>query len=387
MLVQQKEINDFIKKKENDIFDLLKQIVNTDSYSRDKEGVNRVAAILKQKLDEAGIPYVTREQEEYGDHIIATLKGTHPGKVLLMGHMDTVHRPGTVKDRPYTEKGNFAYGPGISDMKAGLVSILYAAAALKNSGLDLPDIEILYTPDEEIGSPTSRAVIEERARDAMAVFNLESGRADGSVVTARKGSAHLSFEIEGKASHSGLFIEEGISANDELALKMVELRKLMDMERGITVNVGTINGGINTNVVSPHASATLHVGFWTIEDYEETEEKIKQIINSSYISETKAKLHGGISFQPMEKHEGVAAMYDLVKMAGEGVGIDVTEEATKGAADAGFPASLGIPTICGMGPVGGKWHSKDEYMEIDSYIPRIQLLANSIVLAAERFSE
>ncbi|RST77389.1 M20 family peptidase [Siminovitchia acidinfaciens] len=387
MLVQQKSINDFIEQNENEIFNLLKKIVNTDSYSRDREGVNRVAALLKQGLDEFSIPYVTREQEQFGDHIIATLKGTRPGKILLMGHMDTVHTPGTVKDRPYTENGNIAFGPGLSDMKAGLVSILYAAGAVKNASLDLPDIEILYTPDEEIGSPTSRAIIEERAKDAMAVFNLESGRADGSVVTARKGSAHLSFEIEGKASHSGLFIEEGISANDELACKMVELRKLMDMERGITINVGTISGGVNTNVVSPHASATLHVGFWRIEDYKETEEKIKKIIDTSYIKGTKATLSGSISFQPMEKHEGVAAMYDLVKKAGESLGIEVTEEATKGAADAGFPAALGIPTICGMGPVGGKWHSKDEYMEIDSYIPRIQLLANSIVLAADHFSD
>ncbi|MFD1708768.1 M20 family metallopeptidase [Siminovitchia sediminis] len=387
MLVEQKSINGFIKERKHEIFHMLKQMVNTDSYSRDKEGVNRVASILKKGLDQFGIPYVSRDQNDFGDHVIAAIQGRRPGKILLMGHMDTVHLPGTVKTRPYTEKGNLAYGPGVSDMKAGLVSMLYAAAALKHADVDLPDIEILYTPDEEIGSLTSKAVIQERAKDAMAVFNLESARADGSVVTARKGSAHLQFEIEGKAAHSGLFIEEGISANDELAYKIVELRKLMDFDKGITINVGTVSGGINTNVVSPQASATLHVGFWSLEDYREAEERIKKIIETSYIEGTKAKLSGGVSFLPMEKHEGVAAMFELVKKAGEELGIDVTEERTKGAADAGVPASLGIPTICGMGPVGGKWHSEDEYMEIDSLIPRIQLLANSIVLAADRFSK
>jgi glutamate carboxypeptidase len=380
-------IKEFIARHHNEIFERLKIMVNIDSYSHDREGVNRIGTKMKEFLDGFGIPHVTRPQDKYGDHIIATLKGNKPGKILLMGHMDTVFPPGEVLKRPFTEDDTYVYGPGVSDMQAGLISILYATAAIKQSGIDMCDMEILFTPDEEIGSPSSRSIIEERAKDAMAVFNLEPGRPDGSVVTSRKGSAHLKFHIQGKAAHSGLFIEQGISAIEELGYKIVELRKLMDLERGITINVGLVSGGVNTNVVAPEATGTIHFGFWTVKDYEETMERIRNIIHTSYVAGTKNTLSGSLSFLPMERHEGVDQMFEMVKAVAATLNIELTELAAKGASDAGFTASLGKPTICGMGPVGGKWHNLDEYMIKDTCIPRIQLLAISIVAAFHRFSK
>ncbi|OKL37870.1 M20 family metallopeptidase [Domibacillus mangrovi] len=376
-----KNINEYLENKEGDAYSLLKEIVNIDSFSYDKEGVNQVGAVIMEELAAKGVPYEVLNNEEYGNHIIAFIKGQKKGKILLMGHMDTPHPPGTTAERPFSVEGNHLKGPGVSDMKAGLVTMINAAVALREfANGEMCDIELLFTPDEEIGSPISRDVIKERSKNALAVFNLEAGRPDGSVVTARKGSAHMKIEIEGKAAHSGAFIEDGISANDELALKMIKIKQLMDVEKGITVNIGKVEGGISNNVVSPHASATIHSGFWTEEDFNELYRGIESIVSTSYIEGTKSKLSGGISMLPMEKHEGVSRIYKIVQTAAKELNLPITEQRTKGAADAGFAASLGIPTICGMGPVGGKWHAVDEYLEQDTFLPRMKLLANSILL-------
>ncbi|KAB7707088.1 M20/M25/M40 family metallo-hydrolase [Bacillus aerolatus] len=375
------KINNYLDSQKENALRFLEEIVNIDSFSYDKDGVNRVGAVIRKRLEDSGIPYEIRENGEFGDHIIAVIKGKKQGKILLMGHQDTPHPPGTTLQRPFKIEGNLLRGPGVSDMKAGLVSMINAAIALQEFAYEeMCDIELLFTPEEEIGSPISRNVIAERAKDALAVFNLEAARPDGSIVTSRKGSAHMKIEIEGRAAHAGAFIEDGISANDELALKMVKIKQLMDDKKGTTVNFGKIEGGISNNMVSPYAVATIHSAFWSEEDFNELYDQIKEIVATPYIPGTKSKLTGGIGIQPMEKHEGVSKMYNVVQKAAEVLNLTITEQRTKGAADAGFTASLGVPTICGMGPVGGNWHAVDEYMELDTFIPRMKLLANSILL-------
>ncbi|WP_432357058.1 M20 family metallopeptidase [Sporosarcina sp. UB5] len=374
------KISRYIKERQPSAIGFLEQLVNTDSSALDKQSVDDVGQLIRQRLDGDGIPFEIKRHENYGDTIIATVTGKRPGKILLMGHMDTAFPVGTANERPFVIDDNVLRGPGVSDMKSGLVTMMEAAATLKELAKeDICEIELLFTSDEEIGSPNSRSIIEERAANALAVFNLEPGRPDGSVVTARKGSAHLRIDVEGKAAHSGAFIENGISANDELARKMIEIKKLMDIEKGITVNFGKIQGGIGNNVVSPSASATIHLAFWTIDQYEQTVEKIRKIVDHSYIEGSKSTLSGGIGMLPMEKHSGVEKLFRVVQRAGTELGIPVTEQRTKGAADAGFTASLGIPTICGIGPVGGNWHGIDEYMELDSFESRTLLLVHSII--------
>ncbi|MEK4426880.1 M20 family metallopeptidase [Solibacillus sp. FSL K6-1523] len=376
-----KEIARFIEEREVEAKEYLKRMVNTDCYSYDKEGVNQIGMILQEFLKKYDIPFVTRENKDFGNHIIATIKGGKPGKIVLMGHQDTVFPKDTVSERPYFEDGKFAYGPGVSDMKGSLVSMIIAAAAVKEyAGAHMCDIELVFTPDEEIGSPISKSVIQERTRDALGVFNMEAARPDGSVVTARKGSAHMRFDIEGKASHSGVAIEDGISAIDELAHKVLKIKSLMDNEKGVTVNIGTVTGGTANNTVAPNATGTVHVGFWRLKDYEELTGKVQEIVDESYVEGTHATLTLGAGILPMERTENVQKIYDVVKDAANFLNLPITETETKGAADAGFAASLGVPTICGMGPVGGKWHSKDEYLVLDTLIPRMQLLAISMVL-------
>ncbi|MFC3767488.1 M20 family metallopeptidase [Paenibacillus sp. GCM10012303] len=382
-----KAIESFLDTRHKEMIHLLEHIVNIDSFTHDREGVNRVGKALTDCLSRFDIACHSKKNEKYGDHIVAYRKGSKPGKILLMGHMDTPHPPGTVQKRPFTEDGIYAYGPGVADMKSGLVSMIYAVAALQQSGVETSDIEILLTPDEEIGSPVSRAIIEEKAKDASAVFNLEAGRPNGAVVTGRNGSAHFAFEIAGKAAHSGLCIEEGVSAIEELGYKIIELKKLSAPEKDISVNVGVVKGGIHTNVVAPQASGTIHVGFGSLEAYNTTLSQITTIINNSYVPGTVSKLTGNIGMLPMEKTGGVSKMYEIVKQAAELLDIPLSEMRTRGAADAGFPASLGIPTICGMGPVGGKYHSVDEYMVLESFLPRIKMLALSIAISSGRIGE
>ncbi|KGR77606.1 M20 family metallopeptidase [Ureibacillus manganicus] len=376
-----KKVYNDIENKYEDSLNLLEIIVNIDSPTVNKEGVNLVGHEIRRKLESENIDYEILENENYGNHIIATIKGKKKGKILLMGHKDTALPDGTAKNRPFKITENHIAGPGVSDMKSGLVTMIQAASSLKNLAADeICDIQLLFTPDEELGSPISKSVITELAKDASCVFNLEPGRPDGSIVTARKGSAHLRIDIEGKAAHSGAFIENGISANDELAQKMIHIKKLMNIEDGITINFGKLNGGIGNNVVSPCAYTSIHLAFWKLEDYKKTYKEIEGIVNTSYIEGTKSKLSGDIGMLPMEKNEGVLKLLEIVKNAANYLDINITEQTTKGAADVGFTAALGIPSICGMGPIGGNWHAENEYMELNSLIPRTKLLASSILL-------
>lgn len=364
---------------------LLQAVVNTDSYSRDPEGVNRVHALLIPHLERLGFHVEVRDQTGFGSHVIARLPGPRPGYVLMLGHVDTPHPPGTASRRPFTVRNGRGWGPGVSDMKGGVVAMVAAMQALLESGWDeRPTVEILLTPDEEIGSPSSRALIEERARKATAVFNLESGRPDGSVVIARRGSAHLEIHIQGRAAHAGVNLQDGISAVEELAHKIIALHRLTNLDEGVTVNVGVVQGGTNTNVVAAEAMARVHGSFPTVTHGEALLAAIRRIVEEPYVTGTKATLSGGITFLPLEPDEGVQALFAIAQEAARDMGFELKGTYTLGAADAGFAQAAGAPVLCGMGPVGGGWHGEDEYLELDTYPRRIELLARCLVLAPDR---
>ncbi|MFZ5631662.1 MAG: M20 family metallopeptidase [Bacillota bacterium] len=378
-----KKISDFVDGKTKEMLLFLEEIINTDSHSLDRAGVNRVGQSLAEKFREIGYDLEIRPQRDLGDHIFArNKKGAAGKKILLLGHRDTVFLPGTTSDFRFRIDGDRAYGPAVSDMKGGLVVMIYALWAIKQLGLNEPEIETLITPDEEIGSPSSRKVIEEAARNAMAVFSLEAGRPDGSVVTGRKGSGHLEIMVTGKAAHSGVAFEKGISAIEELARKITALHRLTDLDRGMTVNVGVIWGGTNTNTVAGMAGAKVHFCFNSVEDGETLLTRIKEIALKPDLEGTTGTLSGGITFLPMTKTPGNAKLFEIVQEAGKMYGVNIHESFTKGAADAGFTSAMGVPTICGMGPVGGHWHTTEEYMEVPSLAARTKILALSVLMAA-----
>ena len=361
---------------------LLQQLVDIDSNSYDKAGVDAVGDLLAAQLQADGIGVERIAVEGFGDVLLAELPGG-PGKpVLLLGHRDTVFPKGTTTTRGYTRDEKLAYGPGVADMKGGLVLNCFALKALKRAGpLPFP-VQILYTGDEEIGSGSARVHIERHARAARAVLNPEPGRASGNVVSARKGGATLVIEVSGRAAHSGVNHADGASAIEALAHKVIKLHALTDYAAGITTNVWLMSGGTSSNTVAPTATARLDVRFIELRQWDDILTAIQAIVGTEELPGTSARLLEATTFLPMEAQHSTDLLQRYQSVAAE-LGFSVEGEFTGGCADSGFTASLGIPTLCGLGPVGGKVHTDREYLELDTLVPRGQALVATIVGLAE----
>jgi len=299
---------------------------------------------------------------------------------LLMGHRDTVFPKGEVARRPFTIEGTRAHGPGVADMKGGLVINAFVAAGFHKFGSAPCPIKVLMTADEEIGSPSSRPVIEREGRAARAVYNSEPGRPSGNVTTGRKGGVFMRFEIAGKAAHSGNNFGDGISAIGELAHKIVQIHALTDMAKGITLNVGLIAGGQSVNTTAPHAEGQIDMRYIDPADRARTLASIEKIIATSTVPGTTAKLHIHGEFLPLVQSDKSKIMFDAYRAAAKDAGLpNLDGEFAGGCADSGFTASVGTPTICGVGPVGGNAHTALEYLELNSIVPRAQALALAIL--------
>lgn len=365
----------------------LEQLVNTDGGSYDKAGVDAVGARIKEFCESHGLTVETVKGERHGDCLRAILphegtaptRGNHAANIVLMGHRDTVFPKGEPTRRPFTIQGGRAYGPGVSDMKSGLVMNMFVLAAFAKFGGAPGPMVGLFTGDEEIGSPEGRAVIEEEARGARVVFNSEPGRPSGNVVTGRKGGVFMVFDIEGKASHSGGNFQAGISAIGELAHKILAIHALTDLERGITLNVGLVQGGQSVNTVAPSAQGQIDLRYVKPEDRDEVMAKIHDIIGRSFVPGTKAKLAIKGEFNALTQDEAAKKLFGLYQSAAADAGLKVAGEFSGGCADSGFTAQQGAPTICAVGPVGGLAHSPEEYLEISSFVPRAQALARSVL--------
>jgi glutamate carboxypeptidase len=305
--------------------------------------------------------------------------GNQRRNIVLMGHRDTVFPKGEPERRPFTIQGNRAYGPGVADMKAGLVMNMFVLAAFRQFGGAPGPLVGLFTGDEEIGSPEGRPVIEAEARGARVVFNSEPGRPDNGVVTGRKGGVFMAFDIEGKAAHSGGNFEEGISAIGELAAKITAIHALTDLKRGITLNVGLVQGGQSVNTVAPHAQGQIDLRYVEPADRDEIVARIEQIIAKSFVPGTRAKLTIRGEFLPLTQSPSSARVYELYARSAKESGFVAEARFSGGCADSGFTAAMGAPTICAVGPVGGKAHSPEEYLELDSLVPRALALARAIL--------
>jgi glutamate carboxypeptidase len=298
--------------------------------------------------------------------------------ILLMGHRDTVFPKQEASRRPFRIDNGRAYGPGVADMKAGVVMNAFVLAAFQKFGGAPAPLVGLFTGDEEIGSPSSRSLIESEARRARAVFNSEPGRPSGAVVTGRKGGVFMRFEVTGKAAHSGANYAQGISAIVEIAHKIIALHALTDLARGTTVNVGLISGGQTVNTVAPWAKGEIDLRFITPADREAAMAKIETIIGTSYVPGTSAKMEIAGEFLPLVQTPDAKRLFDLYTGCAGEVGLNVGGEFTGGCADSGFAANVGAPTLCATGPIGGSAHTPDEYLEVDSIVPRAQALALAV---------
>lgn len=363
---------------------LLEEIVNIDSGSYDKSGVDAVGARLAAFLTGHGIPVTTISNDGYGDALKATVVGGGGGNrpVVLMGHRDTVFPKGEAARRPFRIEGGRAYGPGVADMKAGLVMNAFLLAAHHRAGGAPVPLVGLFTSDEEIGSPACRAIIEETARGARAVLNAEPGRPSGNVVTGRKGGVFMRLVVHGRAAHSGGNYAEGISAIGELAHKTIALHAITDLACGTTVNVGLVSGGQSVNTVAPLAACEIDLRYVNPTEREAAMAQITRIAEQATVPGTCAELTITGEFLPLVQDEGSRALFEAYTEASARYGVRVSGEFTGGCADSGFTASVGCPTLCAVGPVGGKAHSQEEYLEVDSLVPRALAAAATIEATA-----
>ena len=365
---------------------MLARLVDIDSGSHHKSGVDRVGQAICDFLDDHNIPYDVTAHTTFGNAIRATVNGGEGRPVLLMGHRDTVFPDGEARRRPFRVEGRRAYGPGVADMKAGLVMNSFVAAALHECGGAPAPLVVLYTADEEIGSPSSRPLIEAQARNARVVLNAEPGRPNGAIVTGRKAGIFMRFEVQGKAAHSGANFEQGASAIAEIAHKIVALHALTDLAKGITVNVGIVAGGQTVNTVAPTAHGEIDLRYIAAADREAMTSKVEAIMDRATVPGTSARFVVYGEFLPLLETAESKRLFDLYAECGQSVGLTVSREFTGGCSDAGFAASTGAPTICGVGPIGARAHSPDEYLELDSMLPRSQALALTVVRSAAQFA-
>ncbi|HET9578734.1 MAG TPA: M20 family metallopeptidase [Burkholderiaceae bacterium] len=372
----------WLKAHEGEMLRLLEEVVNIDSGSSNKAGVDRVGAVFRAHLERAGIATQLFPLEKHGNCVSAKV----PGKggalaphVLLLGHMDTVFPEGTAARRPYRADNGVAYGPGVADMKAGLVMNTFVAQAFAEIGGNQAPIHVFYTGDEEIASPSSKELTMKMAQGAATVLNAEPGRPSGNVIVRRKGAMFIDFEVEGVAAHSGGNHEKGASAIEALARKIVKLHALTDYATGVTTNVGTVRGGVTVNMVAPHATAQLDVRFPIEVDRDLLHRRIREIVEEEFPARTHGRITNEERFLPLfETDASRALLADYTRAASE-AGFTVTGEFTGGCADSGFTASVGAPTLCATGPVGGEAHTPHEYCRIDTLVPRAQAVALTIL--------
>jgi len=365
---------------------VLEAMVNTDGGSYDKPGVDAVGGIVQRFMAEHGIPVEVVPRAIYGDCLKARVEGgealtsgNQRQSIVLMGHRDTVFPKGEPTRRPFRVENGIATGPGVSDMKAGLVMNMFVLAAFRRFGGAPGPLLGLFTGDEEIGSPEGREVIESVAREARVVFNSEPGRPNGGVVTGRKGGVFSILDIEGKAAHSGGNFEAGISAIGELAAKITAIHALTDLDRGITLNVGLISGGQSVNTVAPWAQGQIDLRYREPADRDEVMGKIHAIVERAFVPGTRSRLTIRGEFMPLTQSPAAAKLFEMYRDAAGESGLSVTGEFSGGCADSGFTAAVGAPTLCAVGPVGGKAHTPEEYLEVASLVPRAQAVARAIL--------
>ncbi|MBK4715876.1 MULTISPECIES: M20 family metallopeptidase [Tenebrionibacter/Tenebrionicola group] len=354
----------------------LAQLVNVDCGTHTPAGVAQVADIISGFWrDEGWQVKSVNLGAQVGPGVLVTNKPDASGyDVLLIGHLDTVFPPGTVAERPMSLSETRAMGPGVSDMKGGLLNILWALRGLDDAHKSRLSIAVAMNPDEEIGSVHSHEWISQLALRAKTVLVCEAARADGSLVNARKGMAGYRLTFSGKAAHAGNEPEKGRSAVVALANAISAIGGLADATLGTTLNPGVVRGGDAPNVVPAWAEAELDVRFWRNDEYQRINEQLQSLCERGFLDGVTTTLTRITHKPAMAPDEGTQALMRLVEQAGKEEGVAITWQAVGGGSDANLTASLGIPTLDGLGPVGAGFHGPDEYLDIRSIEPRIRLL-------------
>lgn len=380
---QSRRLLSYLSQRENEMVDLLIKIVGIETPSSVPESQAEVQSVLRDVLEDRGFRVRSIRGRRYGGHLLAVPKDRTPRQPiqLLLGHCDTVWPRGTLPEMPVHMSNGKLYGPGVYDMKAGLVQIAFAVDALQQLN-ESPTIApvILINSDEEIGSPESKAHIRRLAKFADRAFIAEPSLGPaGKLKTARKGVGRFTIRVIGKASHAGLAPEEGASAILELSHVVQELFALNDPERGITVNVGTIDGGLRANVVAPESRAEVDVRVASQQDAEYIETAIHNM--QAVTPGTHLDISGGIGRPPMEKTDRNEMLWNLALEASDELGIQLEDGRAGGGSDGNWTSQL-TATLDGLGAVGDGAHARTEFVYVDRLVERTALLARMMLYPA-----
>jgi glutamate carboxypeptidase len=371
----------YFEQRTGEIVQTIRQLVEIESPSDNKQGVDRLAAVVAARFEALGGRPRLHRVSARGDHLQVDFNAKRAGKpVLLLGHYDTVYPLGTLSTMPCRVADGRIWGPGVLDMKSGIALMLAAIEGLRawHGDGDLPrPVTVLLVSDEEVGSSSSRPITEGLAKKSAAVLVLEPAYGlHGAVKTARKGVGEYTLRVTGKAAHSGLDFEKGESAIVELARQIIEISKLVDLKRGLTLNVGLVNGGTRVNVVPAEATAVLDVRIARMRDAAGIDRKLRLL--KPFNRKCRLQVDGGINRPPMERTAGVAQLCRKAAEISKQLGWRLEEAAVGGGSDGNFTAGLGIPTLDGLGGVGEGAHAAHESILISELPRRAALLAGLI---------
>jgi glutamate carboxypeptidase len=373
----------YFSEREDELLAFIRELVETESPSGDVAGSRAVVGLLMAAAATIGCASSIEriESPEYGEHLRVSFfaeRQTEQSAILLVGHTDTVHARGSLRERPWRVEGKRIYAPGIFDMKANCalaLEVLRACSVLKLRPRN--EVVLLLTCDEETGSATGRELVEAEARRAACALVLEPPASGGRVKTGRKGTGIFTMEVTGRAAHAGLEPEKGASAILELARQIERLHALNNPQSGVNVNVGVIAGGTRSNVVAAEARAEIDMRFSTMDEGQRVENEILQ--SQPYDERVRIHVSGGINRPPLERNEKTLALYEQARLVARALDYELQETQVGGASDGNFIAALGVPVLDGLGIDGDGAHAAHEHIIVDDISRRGAMLAGLII--------
>ena len=364
------------------LLEFIEALVAIESPSDDPAAVNRCGSELDRRLVAIGGAVTRVPSAAAGDHLRATF-GSGSRQVLLLGHFDTVWPVGQLERMPLKREGGRLYGPGVFDMKAGIgLATLATRALLDRNCLANSRITMLWTTDEEIGSETSRALIEAEASKSAAVLVFEPSLPGGALKTSRKGVGQFEMVARGVSAHAGLDPGKGVSAIRELARQIIAIDDLQDPANGVTLTAGIITGGTRANVVPAEARATIDARAVTRADAERVQRAMRDL--KPQLAGAQLEVTGGFDRPPLERSAAVVELFEMARSVAKEIGVTLDEGSAGGGSDGNFTAAIGIPTLDGIGAIGDGAHALHEHVEIDALVPRAAIIAGVIESLSRR---
>jgi glutamate carboxypeptidase len=358
----------------------LRELCAIDSDSYHKPGLDEVALFLAARMRGFGMNVTLIEREAWGNDLLGVIHGDGGGNVLLLGHMDTVYPVGTAAARPVKVEEQKAYGPGVCDMKGCILAAIYAIEALVALGYRaFGEIRLLCVSDEEINTRHCQDIMQTACTNAQGALVLEAARSNGDIVSARKGHTWYKLTADGRSAHAGVEPEKGRNAVVEVAHQILQFENLNNWREGITVNPGVISGGTLPNVVPDFAEAQFDLRYLHDDDRLATERRFHELMRQKRVEDVELTIERAPDIkQPMIQTPGGLKLASQAQHIANLLGFSVHHVRTGGASDASYATSFGVPALDGLGPIGGRDHSPDEYLLLDSVAPRTALLAGLI---------